>query len=43
MLAQISVSAGTRMSATVVSRSACIMRKGATGFSRIVSLAQAST
>ena len=35
--------AGTRMSATVVSRSACSVSEGATGLMRIVSLAQASS
>ena len=37
-----SVRAGTRMSAMVVSRTACTISVGATGFRRIVSLAQAS-
>ena len=37
-----SVPAGTRMSATTLSRNACSVSEGATGFSRIVSLAQAS-
>ena len=43
MTPQISVSTGIRIPATVVSRSACSIRNGATGRKRIASLTQAST